>query len=332
MANCKGCGVPITPENDSDAHMIPKALGGRLAPRGIICRTCNGKLNDAADFALIDAFAAWPTLLDIPRQGSNPSKTVETRKGYKARLDADGNLMRTDVVYDVQELPDGAGHQVGFGAGDMKTAVQLLQRAKKQFPQLDVEEAKKHLKAIGLPPDDEIKLGLDFSPRATFGGVITAIWLFLIHKTGRAFMTMDRLLACIDGMQRNGGTFRYFVNGLPGLVGPDIKLGHKIIVRSVPKTGELIAYVEILGLLKIGGVFAEGQKGFALEHIYAHDLLGKRDRSAEFSINPAIFDAQDWENAGLGPKDWQALRNHFRAAQLELSALYYARFAPTPAA
>jgi len=41
MATCKGCDVVFTPENDANAHMIPKALGGRLAPRGILCRTCN---------------------------------------------------------------------------------------------------------------------------------------------------------------------------------------------------------------------------------------------------------------------------------------------------
>jgi hypothetical protein len=311
--------------------MIPRALGGRLAPRGLICRTCNGKLNDAADLDLIEAFAAWPTLLDIPREGSNPPKTVDTKKGYRARLDADGKLMRTDVVFDVEELPHGAGHKVEIGAGNMKTALQLLQRAKMQFPQLDIEEAKKHLKAIGLPPDDEIKLGLDFSPTATFGGVLTAIWLFLIYKTGRAFMTLDQLLACIDKMQQHGGTFRYLVDGLPGLLGPDIKLGHKIIVRSVPKTGELIAFVEILGLLKIGGVFANGGQGVELEHIYAYDLLEKRDRSGEFKIDPAIFEKQDWRKIGLGPTDGAALRAHFLKAQLELSALYYARFAPTPA-
>lgn len=331
MTNCKGCGVPITPENDSDAHMIPRALGGRLAPRGLICRDCNGKLNDAADFELIDAFAAWPTLLDIPRQGSNPPKTVDTKKGYRARLDADGKLMRTDVVYNVEELPDGGGHKVEIGAGDVKTARQLLAKAKKQFPQIDLTEAEKYLISRGLPPDDEIKLGLDFSPTATFGGVLTAIWLFLIYKTGRAFMTLDQLLACIDKMQRHGGTFRYLVQGVPGLMGPDIKLGHKIIVRSVPKTGQLIAYAEILGLLKIGGVFAEGSS-FALEHIYAYDLLEKKDRSTEFSIDPKVFEAQDWRNIGLGPTDGQALRDHFAKAQLELSALYYARFAPVPKA
>ena len=71
-------------------------------------------------------------------------------------------------------------------------------------------------------------------------------------------MTLDQLLVCIDKMQKHGGTFRYLVQGLPGLLGPDIKLGHKIIVGFVPETRELIAYVEILGLLKSAAFLLRG--------------------------------------------------------------------------
>ena len=110
MATCKGCDVVFTPENDSNAYMIPKALGGRLAPRGILCRTCNTELNDVADLALIKAFGAWPTLLDISREGANPPKAVETREGHRVRIQGDGKLTRTDVVFDVKETPEVEGH------------------------------------------------------------------------------------------------------------------------------------------------------------------------------------------------------------------------------
>ncbi|MGY3602734.1 HNH endonuclease [Bradyrhizobium sp. Lot11] len=80
MANCKGCGVPITPKNDSDAHMIPRALGGRLAPRGIICRDCNGKLNDAADFELIDALArGLPCLTFLAKAPTRQRRSIRRR-------------------------------------------------------------------------------------------------------------------------------------------------------------------------------------------------------------------------------------------------------------
>ena len=84
-ATCRGCGDPLTKQNDSKAHVLPQALGGRLAPNGLLCRRCNGILNDVVDLPLVEAFGAWPTLLDIRRQrGKNPSKMVETRKGTES--------------------------------------------------------------------------------------------------------------------------------------------------------------------------------------------------------------------------------------------------------
>ncbi|OQW54877.1 MAG: hypothetical protein A4S14_14590 [Proteobacteria bacterium SG_bin9] len=319
---CRGCDQPLTKDNDSDAHVIPQALGGRLAPRGILCSKCNGVLNDVADLPLVRAFGAWPTLLDVPRQhGKQPSKMVETRKGYNVSLESDGSMMRRDVVYDVAPIPD--GHNVVIGAGHMKTARQLIAKAKAAFPQLDVAEAEKHLKVVALPPDDEIKLSVDFSPQAVFGGILTAVWIFLIHTTGRAFLEFDALLKCIKSMQEHGGTFRYFVEELPGLKGPTVRFGHKVIARSVPATGELIVYVEILGVLKVGGLFAKGLPGHELEHVYAYDLAQKAERSSEFTINGALFDVQDWRKAGLGIADAPALRAHFGDVLTSLSEIYY---------
>jgi HNH endonuclease len=320
---CRGCNEPLTNANNSEAHVIPQALGGRLAPRDILCQTCNSLLNDAADLAIVKAFGAWPTLLNVPRQDrEQPSRMVETRKGHKVSVDADGSMMRRDVLYDVTPIPE--GHHVVVGAGHKKTARQLIQRAKKQFPQLDVAEAEKHLRNIARPPD-EIKLSLDFSPQAVFGGVLSGIWIYLIHTTDRAFVPFDDLLHLIQKMQEHGGLFRYLIDGLPGLSGPKVDLGHKIGVRSVPKTGELIVYMEIMGVLRIGGVFASGSPGTILEHVYVYDLAQKADRSKEFSIDGAVFDAQDWRKVGLGPTnaDAEALRAHFTTQLNALADIYY---------
>jgi hypothetical protein len=66
--------------------------------------------------ALIKAFGAWSTLLDISQKGANPPKTVETREGHRVRIQGDGNLTRTDVVFDVKETPEVEGHHVTLGA------------------------------------------------------------------------------------------------------------------------------------------------------------------------------------------------------------------------
>jgi hypothetical protein len=183
---------------------------------------------------------------------------------------------------------------------------------------------------MGVQDHDELKMRLDFSPKAVFGGVITALWLFIIHKTEHAMMDWPKLLDCIQKMQAGGGTFRYFTEGLPGLKGPDIQLGHKIVLRSVPASGELIAYAEILGMLKVGGLFAASNgPGDLIEHIYAYDVLGRADRSSEFSIDAAEFEKQHWRTAGLGVTDAAKLRDHFRDALETLFVQHYrTRFSP----
>jgi len=98
--SCRGCGQPLTPELNSDAHIFPNALGGRLAPGDLICRECNSLLDRLADNPLIKAFGPWPTLIDVPRQrGSNPAVEVETTGGRRVRVEADGSRTLAKVVY-----------------------------------------------------------------------------------------------------------------------------------------------------------------------------------------------------------------------------------------
>jgi hypothetical protein len=137
-------------------------------------------------------------------------------------------------------------------------------------------------------------------------------------------MDFEALLKLIKKMQETGGAFRYLVDGLPGLTGRKIDLGHKVIVGSVPRTGELILYVEILGVLKIGGVLAKEPPGAdKIEHIYAYDLSQKVDRSKEFSIDAAVFDAEDWRKVGLGLEDPAALKAYFAKELNALAHIYY---------
>lgn len=327
---CRGCGDPLTDANDSAAHIIPNALGGRLAPKGIICQTCNTVLDKLADHALVEAFGDWPTLLDLPRQrGKNPPKLMDTLNGHRVRMNPDGTSTRVDVQYDVDSIPE--GHLVQIAAGDIKTFRQLLGRVAKQFPQVDVAKAERNARTVGIEDGDKLKIRLDFSPDAVFGGAVTAVWLFLIHSTGHAFMDWNRLQDCIANMRASGGTFRYFVDGLPGLCGPEVGLGYRIVARSVPSTGELIVYVEMLGVLKVGGVFARSPvPALPLEHIYVLDLASKTDRSSEYSIDAAEFERQDWGKVGLGPTDAAALRAHFSNA-IELFINHYRnRFTGAP--
>jgi len=322
---CRLCETGLNTDNDSAAHIIPSALGGRLKPKGILCQKCNALLGDLADDRLVKAFGAWPSILAVERdRSSHPAHILNTRAGEKVRLNPDGTLQSMDVKYEKNPHEDGTSIQIT--AGTMKVARQLILRAAKEHPILDPQEAEKHAVVARLV-DPELNVPISFGPQETFGGALTAIWLFLIHKTGRAFIEGKDLVARIQRAQEYGGTLRYLIGGLPGVVGPQIDIAHRLVARSVPVTGELIVYLEILGVLQLGAVFASAEPpAMLIEHIYVFDVFGQKDRSSEFSIDTNIFEKYDWNNTGLAAQGNQdVLIEHFRTVSSLLTNAYMAR-------
>lgn len=322
---CQGCGtVELTPEFDSEAHIIPNALGGRLSRSGLICRECNTLLDRLADNPLIRAFGPWPTLLDIPRhRGRHPPVVIDTRDGLRVSVEPDGTTTRIDVVYDVTPI-DADSHKVSLGAGNWKVVRQLIGRAAKQFPQLDQAHATAHAQKVNVPSTAEWRIETNFAPANVFPGAFAAFWLFFLHKTGHQLAPWDRVLEVVEGV-RTGGTFRYFPDGLPGLSGPSIDISHKIILRTVPQTGLLIGYLEILGTLRVGGVVAQGRPSSELEYIYVADVFGKSERSGEFSIDRKTFDATDWKTVGLGLSEPGEIKTYIQDAQTPLQKRWETR-------
>lgn len=329
--HCIGCGDPISGANKSDAHIIPNALGGRLAPDDLICRVCNTILDRAVDNALVKAFGGVQTLIDLPRQrGNNPAIDLRTESGRRVRVEPDGRITLSDIQY--EEKVEGDRRTFAIGAPTHKQVGQLLERAKKNNPELkdiDVSDIVSKLQLTPSPIQERLVLKLDYSPVAIFGGVMVALWLFIAHRERHALDNLQSLLARLKDIHDHGGMFRYLPDGLPGLQGPELDYSNKIVVRSVPQTGEMIGYVELLGTFRIGGIYAATKElpSDLIEHIYVHDPFEIKDRSAEFSIDPTVFEKADWRTIGLGPvkQDADALDAAMAAAGARLTEKYTAR-------
>lgn len=82
-------------------------------------------------------------------------------------------------------------------------------------------------------------------------------------------------------------------------------------------------------MLKIGGLFGKASGPVdPLNCIYVYDVLGRVDRSEEFSIDGEEFEKTNWKTVGLGPTDVNDLKSHFVQAINEVFvARYQARFA-----
>ena len=149
--HCIGCGDPLTAGNKSEAHIIPNALGGRLAPDDLICKTCNGILDRAVDNALVKAFGGVQTLIDLPRQrGSNPAIDLRTESGRRVRVQPDGDLMISDIQYD--EKVEGDRRMITIGAPTRNQVRQLLERAKKNNPEMKAIDVNDIVSKLQPPP------------------------------------------------------------------------------------------------------------------------------------------------------------------------------------
>src|SRR4051812_22937214 len=106
---CLICGDPITCENDSRAHVIPSALGGRLKPKGLLSAYANGALNDAVDLPLIRAFEPIMSQLDGSRdRGTNPCVRMTNAAGRTYDVGFGKPLKPSSPEFSMDEQPDGS--------------------------------------------------------------------------------------------------------------------------------------------------------------------------------------------------------------------------------
>ena len=138
MPICILTGVSITSDNDSDAHVIPSALGGRLRPRGLLTIAANTFLNDRLDAPLIRALTPFMSLVDGKRDhGENQPIVLKAADGTAYRVSPDGPMTLDRPGY--KETPTEGGVLLNLQARTMTEARHLVNRARSAHPQIDVE-------------------------------------------------------------------------------------------------------------------------------------------------------------------------------------------------
>lgn len=139
MGRCILTGVELTEENDSIAHIIPSALGGRLKTKGILCREANNIMDRKADSRLIESFQFYMILLGGSRDRHRAFSSIRATNSKEQSF-----LLGTDMikplshVYEV--MTDGSEHRIEIKAISMKQAKDLIRKAKKELALSDAQE------------------------------------------------------------------------------------------------------------------------------------------------------------------------------------------------
>ncbi len=283
----------LTADNDSRAHVIPSALGGRLKPLGVLSRSANTLLGDTVDQLLVDALHPLMAQLDGSRdRGSNPPIEMEDADGRRYRVDFGETIQLARPDYCVTEEPDRT--VISIQARTMKEARTLLGRVKSRVPDFDIDEAIKHAKVVrSWPPGDGmLRSQLEIGPRRTFPALFVAASVFAAsrglacHHSLRAYVeTFD-----IENPTLPPDTFNFYSTE-PWATAPG-EVTHKVVFLGDPVRGLALVFFELFNILEIAVTLPFNGSEQRIE-TYGVDVLTGAE--VQVDVNAAAILSRRWE-------------------------------------
>lgn len=180
--HCIVTGELITLENNSRAHVIPSALGGRLKPWDILSKNGNGLLGDKIDLPLVQAFQALMTLLNGSRdRGDNQPVRMTDANGRRYVLKFGEPLSLATPNF--QEIHTEADAEAIFhiDARNLKELRTLLGRVKAKHLEFDIDEAMKNAITVRNWPDGMLHSELQIGPNVVFPAIFVAASIYAVH-------------------------------------------------------------------------------------------------------------------------------------------------------
>lgn len=269
-SRCVVCDCPIDEGNDSDEHVIPNSVGGRLKVRGFICVRCNSRSGETWDRTLSDQLNFFCLFFGIVRERGEPrAEAIETTAGEKLMMQPGGGLKMQQPVF--REVPAEVGKQIQMKARSMREARRMLEGVARKYPQVDVAAELSKAASVYTYPEGVVHhspaLGGPSSGRS-----IVKTALAFAHHAGLSTVQGDLGLAYLRDTSAPPpyGFFyeRDLVTGRP--VGVPI---HCVAVSANPQTGLLLGYIEYFGVHRVVLCLSQSYAGPMLEQAYGLNPL-----------------------------------------------------------
>ena len=266
---CVLCGDSATGENRSKEHIIPQSVGGGSSVIGFTCRRCNNGIGLTYDAALAKSFERLILLLDISRQKPLPrGRVAQMSDGLRVRV-LPGN--RVELAENAPQAFSEEGrsglHLVASTRAELRQMIQKI--SDRRGLDLDVEAHVEQATERTIYLDEPIDHGTHGWGPDEYRSLVKSALALVFHaevdprcaEIGLAYMAGDDETKCI---------FPYYNKDLLS----QRELGMPIncvYVKGDPDTREVMAYVEILGILRCVIRLSENYEGEHFEHSYAID-------------------------------------------------------------
>jgi len=271
QARCIITGEVITEENNSRAHVIPSALGGRLKPWDILSKDGNTLLGDNIDLPLIEAFQSLMTLLDGSRdRGTNRPVRMTDESGRVVVIKFGEPLKLAQTAYSENQTANGL--EVRIDARNLKELRTQLGRVKAKIPTFDIDEAMKHAVVKRTWPDGVLRGQLQIGPGVVFPAIFVAASIFAAHH---GLDPHPALRSYVDEFDPETpilppDTF-FFMPDWPGFKAPG-EVTHIVVLCADSAARRMLVCVELFNVMTVGVVLPYAGDVDRTES-YAVDLL-----------------------------------------------------------
>jgi hypothetical protein len=283
---------PITSENNSRAHMIPSALGGRLKPWDILSKNGNGLLGEKVDLPLIQAFQALMALLNASRdRGENQPVRMTDGKGRSYAMKFGEPLALANPAY--EEVSTAEGTVFEIKARNLKELRTLLGRVKAKHSEFDIDEAMQHAVAVHHWPDGMLHGQLQIGARVVFPALFVSASIFAAYHKQAPHPALRDYVARFDPDHpvMPPDTF-YFVAPRPWISAPG-EVTHIVALLASAERKTMLVYFELFNAVQVAVLLPyagteDARASYAVDILTGAEVCATIDEEA---INDIVWQA-----------------------------------------
>ena len=296
--SCLLCVNSATANSRSSEHIVPAALGGTLTVSGFICQECNSDAGRSWDAALARSLEGLIRLLEISRQKPLPrARVTYTSDGTPIRV-LPGNRMELGHTTQ-QEVIEGTRTTLRMTAASKDELRKSVQKIKdRRNLDLDVL-AFVETATVSSRYIDEPYLLCDLSWGPDHYKSLVKSALALVYYAGIDPSCAEIALAYLTSDTENRCFFPYYNKDLVSQREAGVPI-NCVYVKGDPVSRELMAYVEIFGILRAVIRLSEKYYGDYFERHYAFDPTDGRELDVEIELNSSILVAAENETDCYG--------------------------------
>jgi hypothetical protein len=294
--------VILTEENDSKAHVLPSALGGRFKPKGILSNAANEILNDKFDLPLIRALHPFMALLGGARdRGENTPTRMTDKFGQSYSVVFGKSLELTEPKFNEEKLGNGTAYQIT--ARNMKEARTLLGKVKKNHPEFDIEDALQQAVVKESYVDGMLHINLNIGANVFFPA---AFGMASIFAASKQMKTHPEFIKYVQSFEPATPPNEPENTRVVAIMPPDTfywnpsqawfkvtaEISHVLVYFADPQRKKAFFYVELFNLPGVAVVLPYNGSSTAI-HTYGVDVINGVEVAVE--VDEQFLQTRCWQ-------------------------------------